>query len=971
MSSARSSGASATQPSQKQRWNLFKSRSSKFNSTPATGKSGRDSRSHETVNIQISGGRGGNGGDGGLLGGGGGTGEGPMLLYNIKTEQIIMNTVDTGSVLNAVHTSPAVVQASQAINHCPPPSKIFHGRAAILESMHQFFTQDTGKQQIYVLYGLGGAGKTQIALKFIEESSYFTDQLLIDASSTDTIETGLKNIAVTKQTGTSSQDALMWLASKHEEWLLFLDNADDPEINLNQFFPQCSHGNIIITTRNHGARIHGAHSEVSNMEEPDAVALLLKSAQCETSVPNELLATQIVKALCHFALAIVQAGAFISETEALDTYLDLFLKNQTELLRRKSTQTHDNYACAVYTTWEMSFSKLSSPAAMFLKLCSFLHQDDISEDIFSRATNHLAGVDAQAFPPSQYKPKNLERFKSSFTRFFASHSSQSHSSSIITSREFLSYFMGPTGKWNSLQFMEVIKEIKAYSLINYNTERNSFSIHPLVHSWSRTTLVNLEPHHSCMGEILGMSINEILEKDIKLSSLRLVSHVDSLMQAIPEPTTLFSTQYANIYYYAGQYTAAEELEAREVERRRKCSGDDHPDTLRAMHSLAITYDDLGRFEKAEKLYAAVLEKQKKFLGNDHLDTLHTMLSLATTYDNLGQFEEAKKLKIEVLEKWQKLLGDDHPDTLQTMHNLANTYNNLGQFEEAKKLNIEVLEKRQKLLRDDHPDTLHTMHNLATSYDNLGQFEEAKKLEIEVLQKRRKLLGDDHLETLHTMHNLAVSYDNLGQFEEAKKLKIAVLQKRRKLLGDDHLETLRTMHNLAVSYDNLGQFEEAKKVKIEVLEKQAKLLGDDHLETLHTMHNLAVSYDNLGQFEEAKKVKIEVLEKRAKLLGDDHLETLRTMHNLAITYDNLGQFEEAEKLKVVVFEERKKLLGDDHPNTLTAMNNLAVTHYNMGRFEEAEKLYVVVLQKRRRLLGDNHPDTLQAMKYLAETYECLG
>ncbi|KAJ6511145.1 hypothetical protein C8R45DRAFT_1162652, partial [Mycena sanguinolenta] len=230
------------------------------------------------------------------------------------------------------------------------------------------------------------------------------NRFLVDASNTNTIGAGLKNIAVTKQAGNSSQEALFWLASKHEEWLLFLDNADDPEINLNQFFPKCNYGNIIITTRNHGARIHGAHSEVSNMEELDAVTLLLKSAQCETSVTKELLATQIVKALCYFPLAIVQAGAFISESEALDSYLNLFLTNRTELLKRKASQTYDNYAWAVYTTWEMSFSKLSAPAAMFLQLCSFLHQDDISEDIFSRATNHLVGVDAQALPQSQYKP---------------------------------------------------------------------------------------------------------------------------------------------------------------------------------------------------------------------------------------------------------------------------------------------------------------------------------------------------------------------------------------------------------------------------------------------------------------------------------------------------------------------------------------------------------------------------------------
>ncbi|KAJ6450488.1 hypothetical protein C8R45DRAFT_761245, partial [Mycena sanguinolenta] len=129
-----------------------------------------------------------------------------------------------------------------------------------------------------VLYGLGGAGKTQIALKFIQESSCFTDRFLVDASNTDTIETSLKNVAATKQAGKSSQDVLNWLASEHEEWLLFLDNADDPMINLNHWFPRCNHGNIIITTRNHSARIHGAYSEVSNMEELDAVALLLKSA---------------------------------------------------------------------------------------------------------------------------------------------------------------------------------------------------------------------------------------------------------------------------------------------------------------------------------------------------------------------------------------------------------------------------------------------------------------------------------------------------------------------------------------------------------------------------------------------------------------------------------------------------------------------------------------------------------------------
>ncbi|KAJ7864198.1 hypothetical protein B0H13DRAFT_1502046, partial [Mycena leptocephala] len=135
------------------------------------------------------------------------------------------------------------------------------------------------KQHIYVLYGLGGAGKTQITLKFISDSSCFTDKFFLDASTMETINTGLKEIAAVKNAGSSAQDALKWLVDNHEKWLLFFDNADDPSINLNVFLPQCDHGNIVITSRNPELCVYaGLHSPVSDMEETDAVALLLKSA---------------------------------------------------------------------------------------------------------------------------------------------------------------------------------------------------------------------------------------------------------------------------------------------------------------------------------------------------------------------------------------------------------------------------------------------------------------------------------------------------------------------------------------------------------------------------------------------------------------------------------------------------------------------------------------------------------------------
>jgi hypothetical protein len=124
----------------------------------------------------------------------------------------------------------------------------------------------------------------------------FTDKFFLDGSTVETINTGLKNIASMKNIGNSSQNALKWLATNQEDWLLFYDNVDDPRIDLHGFIPQCNHGNIIITTRNPTLRGYaGAHFAVSDMEETDAMALLLKSAGQNISSAGENIAAKIVK----------------------------------------------------------------------------------------------------------------------------------------------------------------------------------------------------------------------------------------------------------------------------------------------------------------------------------------------------------------------------------------------------------------------------------------------------------------------------------------------------------------------------------------------------------------------------------------------------------------------------------------------------------------------------------------------------
>jgi hypothetical protein len=130
----------------------------------------------------------------------------------------------------------------------------------------------------------------------------------VDASTAETIDMGLKTIATTRKIGDSSQDALKWFSAKQEPWLLFFDNADDLQLNLNKFLPKCSHGNIVITSRNPGLRGYGQHCQVSDMNETEAVDLLLKCASQDPSSANEQITAKIVKVcdpfICLFHLTV-------------------------------------------------------------------------------------------------------------------------------------------------------------------------------------------------------------------------------------------------------------------------------------------------------------------------------------------------------------------------------------------------------------------------------------------------------------------------------------------------------------------------------------------------------------------------------------------------------------------------------------------------------------------------------------------
>jgi len=230
--------------------------------------------------------------------------------------------------------------------------------------------------------------------------------------------------------------------------------------------------------------------------------------------------------------------------------------------------------------------------------------------------------------------------------------------------------------WNPLVFLEIIRQLTSYSLIDFDQQNEFYNIHPLVQHWSRT-MIHIGQHflQRCILSIIGLSISwEFKTEDYKYR-YTLFPHATNCMISLQSKDidVPIASRIALVYYEQGQWKEAEALQVVVMEKSKQLLGDEHPDTLTSMAKLAVTYRKQGKWKEAEALQVVVIEKRKQLLGDEHSSTLTSKGNLAVTYRNQGKWKEAEALEVVVMEKRKQLLGDEHPNTLTSMANLASTY----------------------------------------------------------------------------------------------------------------------------------------------------------------------------------------------------------------------------------------------------------------------------------------------------------
>ena len=650
---------------------------------------------------------------------------------------------------------------------------------------------------------------------------------------------GISSLPAAQHSGVdgSVQSVLQWISFLQEEWLIVFDNADAPPPEVvEKFIPSGNRGNILITSRNKSmGRIVPFENriEIEEMEEADAITLLLKASSLDPLPQHLEVSKKIVTELCCIPLAIDHAGAYIEAGKCdFDEYLRQLSVHRQALMSDATFTGASKYNKSVYGTWDLSFKEMkkragglsaskdaqaAKAAILILQICAFYHHTSISKDIFRSAAEAAIKQDV-----------NSDRFRKL--------------PQAVTLLDYTLLGLDNNGHWDDFIFGQGISVLLSFSLIKRDQSFKTISFHPLVHYWSRERLSRFEQQKMCE---IGSTI---------------------LSCAIPDE---YESQHYRLRRIIFPHIKANKMHERQIGLVEKYYDD-------KWAKFALVLRENGDLNNAENMWVYVMDMRKTLLGAEHPDTLISMAYLASTNKDQGRWTEAEQLQVQVMDIREKLFGAEHPATINSMAHLASTYRTQGRWNEAEQLEVQVMDMTNKLLGADHPNTLNSMAQLASTYMRQGRWDEAEQLEVQDMDMTKKRLGAEHPDTLICMANLASIYWNQGRWYEAEQLQVQVMDMSNKLLGDDHPITLSSMAHLASTYMSQERWNEAEQLEVQVMDMSQKLLGVEHSDTLISMANLASIYLNQGKRNEAKKLKDLVMEVKKRLLGPEHHNSLNSM-----------------------------------------------------------------------------------------------
>jgi tetratricopeptide (TPR) repeat protein len=633
----------------------------------------------------------------------------------------------------------------------------FTGRDGLLVAMREALLSGD-RAVVQALHGMGGVGKTQLAIEYAHRFAGGYDLVWwIAAEQAGLIGEQFAALAdelgcVTPAAGLAQvRRAVLSELRERDRWLLVFDNAEDP-VDVMPWLPGGG-GQVLITSRARQWAEIAVPVEVDVLIREESVAIL------RDRVPglSAGAADQVAGALGDLPLGVAQAAGYMADTGIpAEEYVGLLAGRAAEILDQGRPSSYPQSLAAVT---QLAFDRLRAedPAAAELAgICAVLATAPVPADWFTSAAAYLPGpLTAMAADPVAWRQVLARIGRSALVRVDRNGLAMHRLTQAIVRGH-----LGP----EQATIRAAAEAVLATSRPGSPSEPGTWP------GWAR-----LLPHLLALGAAASTA------------GLRKVAG-EAASYLIRRGDARTGHDYATTLY----------------QQWRNQLGPDDDGTLRVAAALAYALRELGRYPEARELQEDTLNRRRRVLGEDDPDTLASATSLAIVLRALGDLRAARELDEDTLARYRRVLGDDHRQTLRTASNLANDLYALGETMAARELQEDTLIRRQRVLGEDHIDTLASAESLALALRALGDLRAARELDEDTLARRRHVLGKDHPHTLTSASNLAGDLRALGEHQAARELDEDTLARRRRVLGEDHPDTLASARNLATDLSALGE-----------------------------------------------------------------------------------------------------------------------------------------------------------------------
>ncbi|HET8845172.1 MAG TPA: FxSxx-COOH system tetratricopeptide repeat protein, partial [Ktedonobacteraceae bacterium] len=827
-----------------------------------------------------------------------------------------------------------------------PRNPFFTGRAALLEALHHHLCPDQPSAfRSYALQGLGGIGKTQLALEYAYRHALdYRAVFWLAAETDDTLFSSFLAIAEhlhiphakEQQKPQITKAVIHWLLT-HKEWLLIIDNLEEGAL-LRQILPPALHGAVLITTRLRAVDGLVCMLELSPFADDEGVVFLLHRARLsEAAIPREQLppevadpALALTRTMGGLPLALDQAGAYIEQTGcSLASYLQLYRDHQMLFLQDRSSSTH--HPDSVGETFLLSFAKVAqedSAASDLLIICAFLAPEAIPEEFFLQGSSEL-GV---ALCPVRDNP---------------------------------------------YRFNQILGTALRYSLLTRQPQHQTFSMHRLLQVVLQQSLPAEEQRQWIERVIQALDL--VFLKPIQENwgaCERLVSHALACVQQTNSWTqahpTLASLLYKLAYYLYAQrahYEQAEHLFCRALELREREPGPPKRDLSILLNTLANTCSEQGKYEQAESFYQRAFQIEKQLCGPEHPNVARVLNNLAQLYTLQGNYLAAEPLYMRAITILKAALGPEHPDVAWPFSSLGSMYSEQGRYSEAVSLFQQAASIRERALGAEHTLVSWPLMNLGEIYLVQGRYREAEPLLQRALSLQEQTLGSGHQHLITVLRNLARLAQAQGKGENAETLLRQAFRTLEQVSEPEQQPRLvRLLIQMASVYTEQGRLIKARNCSQRAVTLCEQTLMADHPHLALALDSLATVYQKQGKYAEAEPLYQRALAIREHKLGSAHPETAASLSNLARLSISCQQWTAAEHFHQraqAIYEKRGEA---DYPDAVRNLEGLAEVFCHQERYAEAMDLYEHVLSLQQRFFGLDHQKTSATRRNLEHLHQ---